>query len=101
MVSESRSYDHSFEEVRQVVLDALDDLGFELEETGRNLIRASTGMSLLSWGENIEIRLIKENGGIRVNISSEAPSQLFDWGKSQENVTSVLSAIEKRLENIE
>ena len=97
MVTEYKSYKASFKEVYNASLQALKECGFEIRERRENLIRATAGPSILSWGENIEVLLTSEPRGVKVKISSSPTAQLFDWGKSGDNVSQVFSKLELKL----
>lgn len=49
------------------------------------VIKAETGMSLRSWGENVSIKVAEEAGENTISVASGVSHQLFDWGKSWEN----------------
>jgi len=97
MVTESRSYRASLKEVYDASVDALRKCGFEVKDRKENSIRATSGFSLRSWGENVEIILIHHNEGVEVRVSSLPAGQLFDWGKSYENVSRILADLDLRL----
>lgn len=53
------------------------------------LYRYSNGISLTSWGENIDITILYINdNSSQVTIKSECtlPTQIVDWGKNKSNV---------------
>lgn len=83
--------------VAEAVRQALKKLGFTLTINTDERLAATTSTSLLSWGEKIEVTVSNHNGVTRVNATSEAPYQLFDWGKSDENITKLFSFIEQML----
>lgn len=66
--------------------------GVALEDTEQGyLISASTTKSLFSWGEEIRIQITKGE----VLVESKSPDQWIDWGKSEQNVDTVSTLIEK------
>jgi len=97
MVTESKSYKASFKEAYNASLEALKKCGFEVRERRGNSIKATADPSILSWGENIEVLLTPEPGGVKVKISSSPTAQLFDWGKSRDNVSQIFSNLELKL----
>jgi hypothetical protein len=76
--------------------DITKGLGWTLTTNDENnkVLVASTGISLLSWGEEVTIRTTRGALGASVAVSSKA-SGVTDWGKSSENVKKVLAAIER------
>lgn len=59
-------------------------------------IKAKTGATLKSWGEDISIKTHREPTGTTISVTSEATSQLFDWGKSRENERAFLEQLKKK-----
>lgn len=55
-------------------------------------IRAETEPSLRSWGETVTIEVRSD----RIVIESESGEQLFDWGKSRQNVSRIAEEVAKR-----
>jgi hypothetical protein len=93
-------YDKPYAEVFEAAKKALEDCNFEVKEANEKTgeISASAGMTLLSWGENIDIS-ISEIGKnqTRVGIYSGAKAQFIDWGKSEKNVHKFFAALDRRL----
>ena len=69
-----------------IIKDVIEELGWKIEESKENVIKASTGFSIRSWGEVVTIS-IKGYGidKIRLIIKSKPRAQAIDWGKSREN----------------
>lgn len=61
------------------------------------MIKASTGVSVRSWGEAVNIKISSVSSGVEVTISSSSISP-FAWGKNKENVNSFFHALEKYFE---
>jgi hypothetical protein len=96
-MAESRTYKRSLGEVFEASVRALKNSGFEVTEKGTHTIKASSGITLRSWGEVIQIELSSTAEGVKVNITSEPKAQLFDLGKSAENVRKIFSELSKKL----
>lgn len=81
-------------------LKAAKDVGFNIETelSSDGLIKMSTGLSLRSWGEVIEVKItdLSSNKSI-VEIVSKPKTQIFDWGKGSENENLFLSSLNKIL----
>lgn len=79
-------------------LDSADEL------SGRVVLK--TGVSLVSWGENIPIQLIKEapTRTLVKILSTPKTGVLFgganDWGKNRRNIEKIISAISSELEKV-
>jgi len=97
MMSKSRIYNHSLIEVLEASVKALKKCGFEVTKRSTHIIKASSGISFRSWGETIKITLSSTSEGVKVNITSEPQAQLFDLGKSEENVGKIFSELSKVL----
>jgi len=93
----SNIFNRSLEEVYSASVKALEECGFAIKEKTSNSIKASSGFSIWSWGEDIEVRLSSKPYGTEVEVTSEA-SQIFDWGKSEENISSFFMKLTKCLD---
>jgi hypothetical protein len=57
-------------------------------------IRLSTGMSLATWGENLEVTLRPvAPDGVEVTIHSALKIGLVDWGRNRANIEKLFSRI--------
>lgn len=96
MASDIRTYGIPFGKIFNLCLSAMAECGWTIthsDET-RGTIKAQSGVSLLSWGEDIEINLERDGISTKVKGSSEA-SQLIDWGKSSKNLDCFFSNLER------
>jgi Protein of unknown function (DUF1499) len=84
----TKSYKTGFDTAYKACLAALRRLEFSIEYKNKEkgLINASTPTSLFSWGEDIDVRIIQDQGKIVVECVSNARSQLFTWGKNEANM---------------
>lgn len=83
------SYNTTFEKCKQS-LSAL-DISIDSEDKINGVIQASTGTSLLSWGENIHITIRRvDSEKTKVTVVSEATAQLISWGKNEVNAEKIL-----------
>jgi hypothetical protein len=96
MASIAKTYKRSMTEIFNASIDALKSIGFNITEKDNNSITASSGVSIWSWGEYIKVEFSSTPEGTKVKASSSAKAQLFDWGKSEENVSKFFSALEKQ-----
>jgi len=90
----------SANEAFQASLDCVKKLGWEIIKQNPDLgeINAKTGATLRSWGENISIRAIADRPSqTTITVASDAPFQLFDWGKSSENEKLFLDQLRKTI----
>lgn len=81
------TYRHPYDEIFEACLRLVKQLGWKLVsyDKAAGEIKAQTGTTLRSWGEDISIHVSEEATGTAISVLSEASSQLFDWGKSEEN----------------
>ena len=88
MASETRAYKGDVYEIFDLCLDAITKLNWEIAtfDHTNGTIEANTDVSLLSWGENVEIEIQPMNDTINVGINSESCAQLIDWGVNNENI---------------
>ena len=93
-------YEADYEKVFEAVKKALKDCKFSTKEINKKTgeIQASAGISLLSWGENINISISEINKNkTKVSVYSGAKAQLVDWGKSEKNIHLFFSALDRRI----
>lgn len=64
-------------------------------ESQPEIIRASVGTGILSWGENVTLHMSDTQQGTAVRIRSQCsfPLQLIDWGKNRKNVQEIVRGI--------
>ena len=96
MASISKTYKHSIDELFNASIDALKSIGFNITEKNDKSVKASSGVSIWSWGEHIQVEFSSTPEGTKVKAFSSAKAQLFDWGKSEENVSKFFAALEKQ-----
>lgn len=93
-------YSEGYEKIFEAIKNALLDNKFIIKSSdkGNGQINASAKMSILSWGENINISIIKvENKKTRVSIYSGTKFGAWDWGKSNKNISLLKDSINKRI----
>jgi hypothetical protein len=86
------SLKHMFDTCKKV----LEQLGMEIkyENFDECLIVASTGTSLRSWGETIEIKFHeKDTQNTEVHVKSSAQAQLFSWGQNSRNEEEIIDSL--------
>jgi hypothetical protein len=93
-------YHHSYDTVFKKCKEALSSLDIEINSANKEkgYIKASTGTSLFSWGEEIQIHFnnlsIKKT---KVIVESKASAQAFAWGKNSKNVSSIFEELSNKL----
>ena len=93
----------TFDAGHQALIDAVDaalvDIGIRNARwsSDATMVKASTGMNLWSWGENLTI-YVDAAGNVDVQSQCSFPLQLIDWGKNRRNCNRLLDAVEQRLE---
>lgn len=95
----NREYPNSYDDVFSAILQAIADCSFQRESADRSSgqIVASAGISLMSWGERIEIQVSRADNRTKVSISSTPKAQLIDLGKSRENINILFATIDRHL----
>lgn len=95
MASDIRTYEVTFRKIFTLCLSAANKCNWTVtySDENRGIIKAQSGVSLLSWGEYIEIELERMEKTTKVKASSEA-NQLIDWGKSSKNIECFFSNLE-------
>ncbi len=98
MPTREKDFTSSFSLVFHESRNAVEELGWSIEEEdeGRGIIHASTGLSILSWGEDVVIEVKRRNQGVLVRVTSDTKAQLFDWGKSRSNISRFLEELRDR-----
>jgi hypothetical protein len=98
---ESRTFKAPVDEVRDAASDALASLGAKIEESeDRMSLVGTTGWTLFSFGEKVQVTLQSRKDGVHVTVHSTQRVRiaLADLGKrNQKNVGSVLNAMATRL----
>ena len=88
--------------VRTAVEAVVGALGLRLEDAaGEWEVRARRGVSLMTWGERIQIvTATNPGGGTQVVVESRLTFGLIDWGRNQSNVDEILAALDERLDQV-
>lgn len=81
-------------ELRRAVCEALESLGWSISKRSKEAISASTGINLLSWGEQILIEF-GDDGSVSITSKCSLPTQCFDWGKNKSNVLKLIDELEE------
>lgn len=98
MASANQLFNFSQPTMHVAIKRAIRELGWKIEEESKAKIIASTPASLASWGgETIEIMISSKANYTRVSVTSSPNLQIFDWGKSEENIKTMLDTLENLL----
>jgi hypothetical protein len=81
------------------LIEVLDESKFRLVEKDKENYRllAITDMSLLSWGENLYIRLEPDEKGTAIRFCSSTLFQVHSWNKNRDNFRVFLEDFERSL----
>ena len=100
MSEETRKYPKDAEEVFEKLKKASREAGFNIDiidETNKRL-NLSTGLSLLSYGENVEVIVNREKGGGSKVFVSSKPKMFFNiTANTERNVKRVFEALDKEI----
>lgn len=97
VVSKSKIFDARLGDTYEAVLKALRSNSFEINSKLDRRITASVPPSIFSWGEDIEISLEGTGTRTKVTVSSRPKAQIFDWGKSEENIDRLIASLDRML----
>jgi hypothetical protein len=50
------------------------------------VLQGSVGMSLMSWGENMDVAVTPDGAGSLVSVTVKLKAQLVDWGKRKKDL---------------
>lgn len=97
MASESRMYNGNYKEIFRRCLKAINKCGWNVVSYDENdgSIIGRTGTSILSWGEEVSIKISEKENGAMVEVVSEPIAQVIDWGKSEGNIRAFYDWLER------
>ena len=79
--------------LRQTNWNWNDETEFTEKSKFKPLITAKSGMTIWSFGETIQITFIDKKT-VEIQSKCNAPTQMFDWGKNEKNVNTLVDLIE-------
>lgn len=94
-----RSYKKAIGKVFEACMVAAKNNAWDIEhydENDRHII-AKAKMSLLSWGERIEINVIEDENEATVQFTSASLAQIVSWGKNESNFRKFFEELENIL----
>jgi hypothetical protein len=97
VVSKSKVYGTRLSDTYEAALGALESNSFEIKARLDRRITAFAPASIFSWGEDLEISIEGARAGTKVTVSSSPRAQIFDWGKSEENINRLIASLDKTL----
>ncbi|QJW97770.1 hypothetical protein [Frigoriglobus tundricola] len=81
-------------DAHELAVEAILALRWTITDESDDTIRASTGISLWSWGERVTVRF-RTGKTLIITSRCAIPTQCFDWGKNRSNVNAFLNRLEK------
>ena len=96
----SRVYQARYDSVFAGAIRASDDLGWHLlcADRTRGDIAVQRPWGLSTWGDRITISLRSvDNQNVRVEASSYAPGELYDWGRHARNIRHYLVDLDSQV----
>jgi hypothetical protein len=85
-------------EAAKIALRAL-QMQIQYDDIKEGVIEANTSTSWLSWGEDIQIRIIKKASGTLVRVKSTSKAQLLSWGTNSKNEEKIIQEITQIVKN--
>lgn len=87
MTEDTLELQGSVEEIKVDIKEIATRHNWHIKKEGETVISFETPATIFSWGETVEVRLETADGNeIRVRMKSSPTAQVFDWGKSSENI---------------
>lgn len=77
------------------------DRGWTVASESGNELEFRTKVSVKSWGESIKVRVDLNqfaSGTLLVTVSSSGRFQVYDWGKSADNVGILMEGLKQRVQ---
>jgi len=105
MKVERITYKASYDKVYQEAINSLHDCGFKVKKEDRESgeILAIAGISLRTYGERLEILVLRKSMGVEVVMHSiPRLGQVYDWEKKGKmNIEKFFSSLDRRLKGYE
>lgn len=94
-----KEYDIPSDLMLEKLAEVIGDSKFNIRNIDRenNEIFATTSMTAKSWGENLYISLIQNNGKTMMDFNSVAFFQMVSWGKNRQNYDQLIGDIDQSL----
>ncbi|PWW81341.1 hypothetical protein CR164_09880 [Prosthecochloris marina] len=86
---EPKYYNIEYVKVFAGAIEAVNAMEWQITFADKEIgiISAKTPTSLLTWGDEISIKVRKpENNRVRVDVSAGTSRQMIDWGKNRGNI---------------
>ena len=96
----SRTFDATGDATFAAVLRAVEAVGMKLKEADdtRGVVTATTGVTISSWGERVEVRVTPDGpSSSSVTVSIALKFQLFGWGQQQRVADGLLDEIGRQV----
>jgi hypothetical protein len=96
----SRTYEANGDATFQAVVRAVERVGMKVKEIDdtRGVVTATTGVTIWSWGERVEVRVAPATSGTtNVTVSIALKFQLFGWGQQLRVATGLLDEIGRQV----
>lgn len=87
----SAPYDGVFQAVCAAA--SAEEMTVTVADPAAGVVQMSRGMSLATWGENLDVRLRPFPTGTEVTIGSALKFGLVDWGKNERNIATLFARI--------
>jgi hypothetical protein len=98
-MQEKRTYKIGYSHAFQIALEsATTCFNIQEQNISRGYIKCTTKASLWSWGECVLITITSINSAqTEISAESSPSAQLFDWGKSKDNVDLFFNTLEQNI----
>jgi len=98
-LEENRIYQMNYNDAfQQALVSAKNCFNIQEHNINEGYIKCRTKASLRSWGESVIITIIERTSTqIEISVESSASAQLFDWGKSKDNIDLFFNTLEQNM----
>lgn len=93
--SETRVFPGPYDRVFRAACDAAQAEGMRVmsADPSTGQIFVTTGVTLMTWGENLGVTVRPSAAGVEVTVGSSLKFGLVDWGRNAENITKLFYRI--------
>jgi hypothetical protein len=93
--TETRLFPGAYDAVFRAVCDAAQYEGMTVvsADPAAGRVQMSTGVTMMTWGENLGVTLRPTPAGVEVTVGSALKFGLVDWGRNGENIAKLFYRI--------
>jgi hypothetical protein len=96
---EARFPEHRREDIIRLSERILDDLGWHINYVEDDRIQVRTGHGIWFFGDQMTVE-VGPRGTVRVRSQCIWPTQIFDFGRNEQNIERFLDRLERKLDRL-